>query len=366
MHTDEFYMDRALTLARRGEGKVLPNPMVGAVVVRDGRIIGEGWHARYGGIHAEQAALENCKEDPAGAELYVTLEPCCHRGKGKHNPPCTDLIQAARISRVVIARLDPNPPVAGQAVTLLRQKGLSVETGIRERESASLNRVYESLITTNRPFVHLKAALTLDGFLADSQGKSQWISGPESRSKVMEFRSTCDAILVGRGTLSADLPSLTIRDSQGQPVSKEQPARIFLSTRGQVPENWDKAGGEVHIYHDRDLTPSQGPYHFHGVSLKEGQPDLEEVLIDLRQRGIDQLFVEGGSRVFGSFLASGLWDRLSLFLAPSLLGKGIPFSEGFQISDLDNKLNLNDCRYEVMGKDILVDAYRKELLCSQD
>ncbi|MDC7223722.1 MAG: bifunctional diaminohydroxyphosphoribosylaminopyrimidine deaminase/5-amino-6-(5-phosphoribosylamino)uracil reductase RibD [Spirochaetales bacterium] len=365
MKSNEIFMKRALDLARKGEGSVLPNPQVGAVIVRNGKILGEGWHARYGGIHAEQAALENCREDPSGADLYVTLEPCCHRGAGKHNPPCTEAICRAGIKRVFIARLDPNPRVSGKAAALLKSRGIKVVIGIKEEESASLNRVYESLIKEERPYVHLKAALTADGFMADSNGSSQWISGPESRRKVMEFRSASDAIMVGRGTLFADHPSLTVRDPRNRRKKGPQPARVFLSSGGYLPAEWNKQGGDVHIYHDRNrpVPPGNSTLHFHGINPTPDGLALNEILTDLRSRRIHTLLVEGGSRIFGSFLKSGQWDRISLFIAPHLLGKGLPLSPGLNIPSLSSKLSLKNVSYEQFGDDIMLDAYREEIRC---
>ena len=365
MQTDELFMRKALDRARLGEGKVLPNPMVGALIVRDGRILGQGHHACYGGIHAEAAALRDCREDPKGATLYVTLEPCCHRGEGKHNPPCTDAILKAQISRVVISRLDPNPAVSGRGAGILRQKGVEVHCGILEKESARLNRVYETLICTDRPYVHLKAALTLDGFLAAADGSSRWISGSESREKVMAFRSRCDGILTGRGTLYADLPSLTVRHPDNSHRNDPQPARIFLSTKGHIPGDWEKPGGPVLVYHDRSVSQPGCPesFQFTPVPAGENGLSLPDVLSDLRRRGIRQLLVEGGSRVYGSFIRSGLWDRLTLFIAPVLLGEGIPFSDGLDIGSITSKLHLKDVSSVPSGDDIMIDGYREALSC---
>jgi diaminohydroxyphosphoribosylaminopyrimidine deaminase / 5-amino-6-(5-phosphoribosylamino)uracil reductase len=365
LQSHDFFMTRALSLARRGEGAVYPNPLVGAVIVQNNKIIGEGWHAFYGGIHAEQAALENCRECPAGADLYVTLEPCCHRGKGKHNPPCTEAIIQAGISRVIIARPDPNPRVSGKAIILLRKKGIEVITGIQEKEAASLNRIYESLIKNNRPYVHLKAAISLDGYIADDKGCSQWISGPTSRQKVMTYRSTCDALLVGRGTLFADKPSLTVRDKNNTRKSDPQPIRVFLSSCGSLPDQWNSPGGPVHIYHDKkhDLSSGNKSFLYHGVDATEGELSIKEILTDMRSRHINTLLVEGGARIFGSFLKEDLWDRLTLFTAPFLLGRGLPLTEGLNIYDMSSKLILKDISYKQSGEDMLINGYREEITC---
>lgn len=366
MQSDEIYMSRALELAENGRGKVFPNPMVGALIVRDGKILGRGWHKSYGGIHAEAAALKDCLCNPAAATLYVTLEPCCHNGKGKHNPPCTDAIIRAGISRVVIARPDPNPRVAGGGIRQLREHGISVLTGVMEEESARLNRVYETVIREERPFVHLKTAISLDGFLAASDGTSKWISGPESREKVMKFRSQSDGILTGRGTLFADEPSLTVRTSDKELQPGRQPARIFLSSRGKLPQAWQKEGGPVHLYHNQD---SHIPDHinravrFCPVPGDSGGLSLQHILTDLKQQNIHRLLVEGGSRIYGSFIRSGLWDRLTLFVAPILLGEGIPFSDGLEVSSIASKLKLRDMTSSGCGKDVMINGYREAPTC---
>ncbi len=366
MQSDTQYMQKALELARRGDGSVLPNPMVGALIVRNGHILGEGYHKAYGGIHAEAAALKDCGSSSAGATLYVTLEPCCHRGGGKHNPPCTEAIIKAGISRVVIARPDPNPLVSGEGIRILRNHGIEVKSGVLEKESASLNRTYETLIREKRPFVHLKAAVSLDGFLAASDGSSRWISGSESREKVMDFRKKSDGILTGKGTLFTDLPSLTVRDKDNRPLEISQPARIFLSTHGALPQGWESKGGKVFLYHSHHRTPAAASVE--NIRFKPVPEDLSglsvrHILEDLHENKIYRLLVEGGSRVYGSFIRSGLWDRLTLFVAPVLLGKGVPFSDGLDISSIASKLHLQDVSSSASGKDLMVDGYRERFAC---
>lgn len=366
MQTDEKFMSSALELAGNGRDRVLPNPMVGALIVRDGVVIGKGWHKHYGGSHAEAAALEDCSSDPAGATLYVTLEPCCHRGKGKHNPPCTDAIIRAGISRVVIARPDPNPRVSGGGIRKLREHGLIVVTGILEQESARLNRVYETLIKEDRPYIHLKAAISLDGFLAASDGSSKWISGTESREQVMTFRSQSDGILTGRGTLFTDYPSLTVRKGDDELSPDRQPARIFLSSRGELPGGWAKEGGPVHLYYDQNRTILEQPDHpvrFCPVPGNAEGLSLKPILTDLKQNNITRLLVEGGSQVYGSFIRSGLWDRLTIFVAPILLGGGTPFSDGLNIATISSKLKLRDVTCTPSGKDVMINGYREDLTC---
>ena len=226
---DEAFMARALALAERGTGWTSPNPLVGAVIVKDGRIIGEGWHTACGQPHAEREALAACDEDPAGSTLYVTLEPCCHWGK---TPPCTDAILEAGIARVVVGALDPNPLVAGQGCAQLREAGTVVETGVLEEGCRHLNEVFFHFITTGRPLVVLKYAMTLDGKAATRTGASRWITGPEARERVHRDRHRFAAIMVGIGTALADDPALTCR-LEGGPW--RQPLRIVVDSQGRLP-----------------------------------------------------------------------------------------------------------------------------------
>jgi diaminohydroxyphosphoribosylaminopyrimidine deaminase / 5-amino-6-(5-phosphoribosylamino)uracil reductase len=325
-------MKRALYLSEQLQNPVLPNPMVGAVLVRDGQVLGEGLHEEYGGKHAEENALNHCRIngfDPAGVELYVSLEPCSFSSESKHNGPCTERIIAAGIKRVVIARADPNPQVRGEGIRALRDAGIVVEWGVLEEEAARLNRVYELLIQNNRPYIHLKAAITMDGFIAAADNSSRWISGPESRKRVMEFRNSSEAVLVGRKTFEIDRPSLTVRDENGQESAGFQPEKIVLS---------------------RNKNPEQ---------------TLENLLVSLRERGLFRVLVEGGSEVFNSFLKAGLWDRLTVFQSPDFLGSGIPFCGDLGISGIDGKMVLQDRETSLSGRDVVINGYREGIRCLQ-
>src|SRR5436309_2908852 len=226
--TDFDGMHRALELAERGRGFVEPNPLVGAVLVRDGQVVGEGWHQRYGQAHAEVNALSAAGEAARGATLYVTLEPCCHHGK---TPPCTDAVLKAGVARVVVAMADPFPKVSGGGLAILRAAGVEVHVGLCEPEARELNAPYLKLLRTGRPWVHAKWAMTLDGKIATRTGDSKWISGEESRRRVHELRGRMDAILVGRGTVVADDPLLTAR-----PAGPRVAARVVVSASGELPE----------------------------------------------------------------------------------------------------------------------------------
>ena len=228
--SDEKYMELALSLAERGAGRVSPNPMVGAVIVKNGKIIGEGWHARYGDLHAERNALADCEkrgENPKGATIYVTLEPCCHHGK---TPPCTDALIAAGIARVVIGSEDPNPLVAGKGIRQLREAGIEVSSGVLKEACDRLNRVFFHYITHHTPYVVMKYAITMDGKIAAYTGNSQWITGEAARQNVHRDRNRYTAIMAGIGTVLADDPLLTCRIPEGK-----NPTRIIADTHLQIP-----------------------------------------------------------------------------------------------------------------------------------
>jgi len=224
---DRGFMERALALAARGRGMVSPNPMVGAVVVNGGAVVGEGWHRKAGGPHAEVFAFREAGERAKGATLYVTLEPCCHHGK---TPPCTDLVIGSGIARVVTAMRDDNPLVCGKGCAQLAAAGIAVEVGLMEKEARRLNESFLTFIRTGRPFVTVKLASTLDGFIADSAGKSAWITGPEARKLVHRWRAWSDAVLVGAGTVLADDPRLTVRDAEGS-----DPLRVVVDSHLRTP-----------------------------------------------------------------------------------------------------------------------------------
>jgi diaminohydroxyphosphoribosylaminopyrimidine deaminase/5-amino-6-(5-phosphoribosylamino)uracil reductase len=313
---DEQSMRRALELAQRGRGHVEPNPLVGAVVVRDGRIVGEGWHERYGQAHAEVNAFAAAAEAARGATLYVTLEPCCHHGK---TPPCTDAVLRAGVQRVVIAMLDPFPQVAGQGATILRAAGVTVDCGILEAEARRLNAPYLTLLEKGRPYVLAKWAMTLDGKIATRTGDSQWISNEESRRRVHELRGRMDAILVGIGTALADDPQLTAR-----PPGPRTATRIVLDRHCRLPLTSHLAT-TARTVPTLIATTSAAPVE--AVAALEAQgcevlrlADLPSVLTELGRQRMTNLLVEGGSGVFGSFLDAGVIDEVHVFVAPRLAG----------------------------------------------
>lgn len=315
---DSVYMRRALELARLGWGQTAPNPMVGAVVVRDGEIVGEGYHRRYGEAHAEIVALQRAGPRARGATIYVSLEPCAHYGK---TPPCADALIEAGVSRVVIAAPDPSRVARGGA-SRLRRAGITVDIGVELERALELNAAFFNAIATPRPWVTLKLALSEDDGMADPTGVRRWITGPESRAEVHHLRANSDAIGVGIGTVLADDPSLTVRDATPPRIP---PKRVVFDSTLRTPRtsNLIRSSREIETI----LIGRLGQMPLDRQVLAEeagavvlGMPSLHEALVALGQRNIRSLFVEGGPTLAGSFLGEGLVDRLIIFRAPVVLG----------------------------------------------
>ena len=313
---DLAFMRRALGLAERGWGHVAPNPMVGAVVVKDGVVVGEGYHAEYGGPHAEVFALKEAGERARGATLYVTLEPCAHTGK---TPPCTEAIRAAGVARVVAAVVDPNPTARGGAKKL-RKAGVQVALGALEAEARELNHIYFHGAEFYRPFVTLKLAVSREGAIADGSRTPRWLTGDEARREVHRLRAGHDAIAVGLGTAIADDPRLTVREV---PAPRKPPARVVFSRGGKLP-----AGSQL-VATARDvpvilIAVRIDPEHRSaltaaGVSVLEVR-DLNDGLLELASRGIRSVLLEGGARIAGAALRAGSVDRIVMFQTEAELG----------------------------------------------
>jgi diaminohydroxyphosphoribosylaminopyrimidine deaminase/5-amino-6-(5-phosphoribosylamino)uracil reductase len=322
--------------------------MVGAVILRDGVLIGEGWHAMTGDAHAEPVALQKAQGDPQGATMYVNLEPCCHHGR---TAPCTDAILQAGISKVVVGIVDPNPIVAGKGISLLRASGLQVEVGIEERACRELNAGYLKAMNRGLPRVWLKVASTLDGRIADEAGKSQWITCEESRHVVHQLRDRMDAVMVGSGTLLADDPALTTRIEGGRNALP-----VVLDSQLRCPEDAQilSAGRRPVIYCAEGAPKRELAADIVRVPSTADGLNLQVVLKDLVHRGVHNLLVEGGGGVHRSFLDNGLADRLLLFMAPKVLaggpgfvgGKALGLSEGYRFRLMDTR---------TVGSDILLD-----------
>ena len=318
---DTNYMALAVSLAERGRGWTSPNPVVGAVLVKEGRIIGQGWHRKRGGLHAEREALADCHESPAGATLYVTLEPCCHRGR---QPPCTEAVLEAGISRVVVGSADPNPLVAGKGLELLRRNGVEVETGVLQRECDGLNPAFFHYITTKRPYVTMKYAMTLDGKIATRTGASQWITGEEARRRVHKDRHANAAIMAGAGTVLADDPLLTCRLEGGK-----KPLRVICDTRLRTPLDSRIVKTAEDVPTVLAVGPEAGsraaPYEAAGcqvwtLPLKEGRVDLAALMDRLGEAETDSLLLEGGGTLNWAMLEAGLVQRVQAYIAPKLFG----------------------------------------------
>lgn len=352
---DVHYMQRALDLAQKGWGLTNPNPLVGCVVVRDGRVLSEGWHKRYGDDHAEAMAL-NPLSDAEGATLYVTLEPCNHTGK---TPPCTELILRKGVRRVVYALEDPNP-IAGGGADRLAAAGVWVRAGLLREEAAVQNEIFRHWITRTRPFVALKYAMTLDGRIAAATGDSRWVTGQEARREVHALRQRYSAILVGSGTVLADNPELSVRDWAGE---VRQPLRIVLDARRRIPlsasvfQNQHRqktllvTAEDLPAAHRRHLEAA-GVTVWHGP-LRNGRLDLTALLCHLKQLGCDSVLVEGGAAVHGSFLDQRLADRVYAHIAPKLIGgstaPGPVGGRGHSV--MDRATVLKDVQLSALGSD---------------
>jgi diaminohydroxyphosphoribosylaminopyrimidine deaminase/5-amino-6-(5-phosphoribosylamino)uracil reductase len=357
------HMRRALRLAKRGAGSVSPNPMVGAVVVSRGRIVGEGYHRRTGGPHAETDALSAAGGKARGGDLYVTLEPCCHHGR---TPPCTDAVIRSGIRRVWVAIEDPNPVVNGKGVQALRDHGIRVETGILADEAARLNEFYLMYVRTGRPFVIGKTAMTLDGKIATRTGESRWISGERSRRVTHKLRRDVDAILVGVGTVAADDPELTERT--GARPSKH-PVRIVLDSSLRIPDNARvlevSAGARTIVACTRTASKQRArALERRGVTVwsfsadATGRVNLRAVIRRVGREGLTSLLIEGGSEVMASALRSRVVDKMWVFLAPRILGGGAREAVGdLGITRLDRAVSLYGVRWRRVGEDLLVEGY---------
>ena len=355
------YMQQALQIAAYAAGRTSPNPLVGAVIVKDGRVVGQGWHRKAGTEHAEIHALRQAGELAAGATIYVTLEPCSHYGR---TGPCSKALIDAGIQRVVIAMLDPNPLVAGKGVAMLKAAGIEVETGLLQAQAERLNEVFLKWIMTKMPFVVMKTAMTLDGKIATAAGNSKWISNEVSRRRVHELRDVYDGILVGIGTVLADDPALTTRlDSP----SGKNPLRIVVDSRARTPltakvvtdgqaetliavtaaaeaakvEALRQAGVEVLVVNDGQ------------------QVDLKQLFCLLGERGVCSIFVEGGARINYSLLKAGLVDKVYTFIAPKMVGgSSAPGPVGGDgVETLDQAFLLENVETELLAGDILVSGY---------
>ena len=358
---DEAFMRRCLELAERGAGSVSPNPMVGSVVVHDGRIIGEGWHERYGEPHAEVNAIASVVEPEllAASTLYVNLEPCSHFGK---TPPCCDLIIGKRIPRVVVGCVDPHEKVAGQGIARLRAAGVDVTVGVLSEESERLNEAFMTSHRKGRPFVMLKIAQTLDGRIATSLGASKWITGEASRIEVHRLRSRYDAVLTSSSTALADDAELTVRHGEGR-----NPLRVLLDRQLQVPVESKIFGpgaktlvltsaeaaepGRIAILEARGVEVVT-------IGAPHGMLDLGEALAELHRRRVLSVMVEAGSRLAAALVRERLVDKLCLFVAPRLFGgDALPSFAPLDVLLPAQSVELRFTGTRIIGRDLMVESY---------
>ncbi len=355
--THQKFMLRALELAKKGRGFVNPNPMVGAVLVKNGKILGEGYHTAFGKPHAEVEALQNTTENVAGATAYVTLEPCSHYGK---TPPCAVALIEAKIKTVVIAMLDPNPLVSGRGVQLLKEAGIEVIVGIEEEKAKELNKVFLKYITSKTPYVLLKTAMTLDGKIATQTGDSRWVSGEISREKVHELRHELMGIMVGINTVLQDNPSLDCRLKE--PV--RQPVKIIVDSLLRTPlkaKLWDNNAQVIIATTEKSDVSLYADYEKKGakiiVSGKE-KVDLPLLMQKLGKEGIDSILLEGGATLNASALQSKIVDEIWAFVAPKIIGGTIAPTPigGEGITLMKDALHFKNMTAEQSGEDWLLKA----------
>ncbi|MFA5668730.1 MAG: bifunctional diaminohydroxyphosphoribosylaminopyrimidine deaminase/5-amino-6-(5-phosphoribosylamino)uracil reductase RibD [Balneolaceae bacterium] len=366
---DKKWMSEALTLANKAAGAVSPNPMVGCVIVaKNGEKIGEGYHKKYGGPHAEVIAVSSVKnkKDLKDATVYVTLEPCSHFGK---TPPCAELLSSLPIARVVVAMKDPNPKVNGKGLLHLKNAGKKTTVGVLEKEAEELNEFFIHHQSFGRPFITLKIAQTVDGYLAAADGDSQWISGKESRTLVHKWRAQYDAVLVGRATAMADNPELTVRHTSGR-----QPQRIVLDGPYELPKHlalfsdkheekttiitWNKEASATDA--DPMLKVLKQNY-FRGdiiqTSKLDGHVNLREAFKVLGEKGIMSVLVEGGQQLSAALIRQGLVDKVHIFIAPKLLGAGTRSILDIGINRMNEITELKDISWKQVGSDMLLTGY---------
>ena len=361
--SDLKYMKLALAEAGKGVGRTSPNPAVGALIVKEDRILARGYHRKAGRPHAEVEALEKVGGSCPGATLYVTLEPCNHHGK---TPPCTESILRAQIARVVVGAMDPNPGVKGGGSRFLAENGLEVRNGVLEKECRSLNEDFFTFITTGRPFVIAKSAQTLDGWIATSLKDSRWVTNEKSRHYVHRLRDRVDAIMVGVGTIVADNPSLTTRLKNRKAKS---PLRIVLDTHLRTPEearilNDEFSEKTLLVVDEKAAGEKLDRIRKKGIAIlpcptKAGRLNLETLMMKLGKMAIMSLLVEGGSFVLGSMIREGLVDKFHIFKAPKILGgnDGIPMASGPGARHMNDCTTLQNVKFRRFGEDILITGY---------
>jgi diaminohydroxyphosphoribosylaminopyrimidine deaminase / 5-amino-6-(5-phosphoribosylamino)uracil reductase len=351
---NDVYMNKALELAEKGGLNVKPNPLVGAVIVKNNQIIGEGYHQEYGQAHAEINAFLNAKEDVTGATMYVTLEPCSHEGK---TGSCAKKIIEKGIKEVFVATLDPNPLVAGKGIQMLKDAGIQVHLGISQEQSNVMNQHFYHYITQNKPFVLLKMALTLDGKYATDAMDSSWITNEASRLDVHHTRSKYQAIMVGLNTVIQDDPKLNIRLGN---YTGKQPIRVILDPKGDVPINSKVIQDELETWIITSLMPEEKRNQIEHlgnrviyIQSKDDVIDLETLLNQLHELGIQNIMVEGGKTLHESFLREKMFDEIQVYVAPKFIG-GTQTLQHLNISTMSEALELKDVSFQIFENNIKI------------
>lgn len=360
MSSDVEFMRRALELAERGRGRTSPNPMVGCVIVRDGRIVGEGYHARAGEPHAEVNAIHDAGGDVAGSTVYVNLEPCCHQGR---TPPCLDALLAKKPRRVVVAMHDPNPKVSGESIFRLRNAGVEVEVGVLEAEARQLNEAFIKYITTKTPFVIAKCAMTLDGKIATRTGDSKWVTDEEARAMVHGLRNEVDAILVGSRTVVMDDPSLTTRLDRGKikdPIRVILDGNEYLTPNAKVFQVDSDAPTWVVLPEDRQFAGATEVIKI--PRRRDGCIDMIDLMYELGRREVMTVLIEGGGTTHATAFEAGVVDKVMFFVAPKIVGgrDAVTAVEGDGVERLADAIELERMTARPVGPDILIEAYVKK------
>lgn len=353
---DEYFVKKCFSLARKAQGNVSPNPLVGAVLLKNGKVIGQGWHKKYGREHAEVNAIKNATEDVAGSTLYCNLEPCCHTKK--QTPPCVPLLIQNKIKRVVISNLDPNKDVDGKGLQQLIEAGIEVISGILEDDGKELNKFYFKFVQDKLPFVTLKIAQSIDGKISEAKNKQTWLTGKEAIKYVHKLRSEYDAVLVGANTIKIDNPQLNVREAKGRnPIRIIIDGRLSIPLQSQILNPIDPE--KTWIFTKRDIDEKKVKriadrgIKIFSVNSKQNHFNLKKILRVLADNKITSLLVEGGADIFTQFLQKDLFDEIIVLQAPKILGRGI---NGFNIHRLKKILLL---KMDNLGKDIRLVYGRK-------
>jgi len=355
MISHKKYMEIALKIAEKGEGNVSPNPLVGCIIVKRGKIVGKGYHKQYGGEHAEINAIKNAGKKVANATLYINLEPCSHWGK---TPPCTEKIVEAGVREVIIGMYDPNPLVEG--FKELKFRGIKTKIGILDKEAKKLNEFYVKYMRSKRPFVILKVAMTMDGKIATKTGNSKYITGKDARRHVHKLRSEVDAVMVGINTVLKDNPKLTPRLAQGRDPMKvvidtelkmplkcnlmKHPSKLIIATTNKAPKK------KINKFYQKGIDVIV-------LNVKKGLVDLKDLMKQLGKKEIASVMIEGGSQLNSSAIKERIADKLLIFTAPKLIGNGLGAVGNLGVTKIDKAVKLKNIEMKKVGKDILLEAY---------